>query len=85
MEQLLHQSRNFHKTSVNCVVVRSIMKIMAKVSISKVESVIADPVDVVVHDFRATRLYTERFLNDLDQGLRASSYDKRYAHSTVKI
>ena len=43
-----------------------------------------DPVDEVVADFRATDLYTDKFLTDLEDGLRKSSYAKKYAHQTSK-
>jgi len=41
-----------------------------------------DPVGEVVADFRATDLYTDEFLTDLEDGLRKSSYAKKYAHQT---
>lgn len=41
------------------------------------EFIIKDPVDEVVKDFRETKLYTEEFLKDLEDGLRKSSYAKR--------
>lgn len=40
------------------------------------ESVIKDPIQEVVDDFRRTNLYTNEFLKDLDKGLRQSSYGK---------
>ena len=43
-----------------------------------------DPIDEVVADFRATGLYTEEFLSDLEDGLRKSSYAKRYANKTAQ-
>ena len=43
-----------------------------------------DPVDEVVADFRATDLYTEEFLLDLEDGLRKSSYAKKYASQTTQ-
>jgi len=43
-----------------------------------------DPVDEVVADFRATDLYTDEFLSDLESGLSNSSYPKRYADQTTK-
>ena len=39
-----------------------------------------DPVSGVLADFRATDLYEEDFLADLEDGLRKSSYTKRYAN-----
>ena len=41
------------------------------------ESVLTDSVDVVVEDFRKTKLYSEAFLSDLAEGLQKSSYAKR--------
>lgn len=43
-----------------------------------------DPIDEVVADFRATHLYTDEFLADLEDGLRKSSYAKRYANQTAQ-
>lgn len=43
-----------------------------------------DSVEGVVADFKATGLYTEDFLTDLEDGLRKSSYSKRYANQTAK-
>ncbi len=40
------------------------------------ESVVKDPVDEVVSDFKKTNLYTNEFLEDLESGLRKSSYIK---------
>lgn len=50
------------------------------------ESIIQDPVDQVVKDFRKTNLYTEEFLKDLGTGLRRSSYLKlrRHGNKTSK-
>lgn len=39
-------------------------------------SVLRDPIKEVREDFRKTGLYTEAFLDDLDQGLRKSSFAK---------
>jgi hypothetical protein len=41
------------------------------------ESVITDSVEAVVEDFRKTKLYSDSFLADLEEGLRKSSYAKR--------
>lgn len=41
---------------------------------------LCDPIHAVVDDFRETDLYTEEFLADLEDGLRKSSYTKKYAH-----
>lgn len=41
------------------------------------KSVVKDPVEDVVDDFRKTGLYTEAFLHDLGEGLRRSSYISR--------
>lgn len=43
-----------------------------------------DPVDEVVADFKATDLYTDEFLADLEDGLRKSSYAKKYANQTTQ-
>lgn len=43
-----------------------------------------DSVGEVVADFRATGLYTDEFLIDLEDGLRKSSYAKKYANQTSK-
>ena len=40
------------------------------------ESLIQNPVDKVVRNFRKTKLYSEDFLRDLEKGLRSSSYGK---------
>lgn len=42
------------------------------------ESVIRDPVEDVMEEFRMTGLYTDAFLHDLESGLRKSSYAKRH-------
>lgn len=38
-----------------------------------------DPIEDVVSDFRATELYSDQFLSDLEEGLRKSSYAHRHA------
>ena len=43
---------------------------------------LSDPIDEVVADFRNADLYEEGFLKDLDEGLRKSSYAKKYANKT---
>ncbi len=48
------------------------------------ELALRDPVRDVVRDFRRTNLYTEKFLNDLESGLRKSSYAKRYGTRAAK-
>ena len=48
------------------------------------ELVLQDPIEEVVRDFRATNLYTEEFLQDLEAGLRKSSYARRYGSKTSK-
>ena len=45
------------------------------------ESVIRDPVEDVVGDFRESGLYAEEFLRDMEDGLRRSSYAKRHGTS----
>lgn len=47
------------------------------------ESIIKDPIDQIIKDFRNTTLYTEKFLEDLEDGLRKSSYSKKYADKTA--
>lgn len=42
-----------------------------------------DPVDEVIADFKATDLYTDEFLTDLEDGLRKSTYSKRYANQAA--
>lgn len=39
-----------------------------------------DPIDGVVADFEASKLYTDEFLADLEDGLRKSSYTKKHDH-----
>lgn len=41
------------------------------------ESVMRDPIDAVMADFKATKLYSDGFLRDLQSGLKKSSYGKR--------
>ncbi len=48
------------------------------------ESPLRDSVGEVMEDFRATKLYTDDFLSDLEDGLRQSSYSKKYAHKAAK-
>ena len=38
----------------------------------------------VVADFRVADLYTDEFITDLEDGLRKSSYAKKYAHQTAQ-
>jgi predicted transcriptional regulator len=40
------------------------------------ESVIRAPLEEVIEDFRQTELYTDDFLEDLEEGLSKSSYAK---------
>jgi predicted transcriptional regulator len=40
------------------------------------ESVIRAPLEEVIEDFRQTKLYTDDFLEDLEEGLSKSSYAK---------
>lgn len=44
-----------------------------------------DAVSEVVSDFRAANLYSEEFLSDLEDGLRLSSYAKKYANQAPKM
>lgn len=46
-------------------------------------SALQDPVESVINDFRKTKLYTKGFLADLASGLRASSYNRHYAHTAA--
>ena len=46
------------------------------------ESIIKDPIEEVVKDFKKANLYTKGFLKDLEFGLRKSSYAKKYGHKT---
>lgn len=39
-----------------------------------------DMVEEVVDDFKNTGIYTEGFLNDLEDGLKKSSYNKKYGN-----
>lgn len=48
------------------------------------ESIIKDPIDQVVEDFRRTNLYAEGFLKDLESGLRKSSYTKTYENKAAQ-
>ncbi|OGD65385.1 hypothetical protein A3F08_01770 [Candidatus Berkelbacteria bacterium RIFCSPHIGHO2_12_FULL_36_9] len=48
------------------------------------ELIIQDPVEETVADFRKTKLYSENFLDDLESGLRKSSYAKKYSTKTIK-
>lgn len=47
------------------------------------ELIIKDPIQEVVDDFQKTNLYSKEFLEDLESGLRKSSYVE-YRHQTVK-
>ncbi|KKS44335.1 MAG: hypothetical protein A2986_00815 [Candidatus Jacksonbacteria bacterium RIFCSPLOWO2_01_FULL_44_13] len=38
----------------------------------------------VRRDFEGTDLYTNCFLDDLESGLRKSSYSRKYGHRTIK-
>lgn len=48
------------------------------------EMPLRDPIDEVVTDFRAVDIYTDEFLNDLEDGLRKSSYAQSYADKNLK-
>jgi len=48
------------------------------------ESIIQDPIAEVTEDFKKTGLYTKEFLEDLDAGLRKSSYMKSYENRQIK-
>jgi hypothetical protein len=51
-------------------------KAYQKMAKSLFSAVLRDPISEVAEDFRATGLYKESFLNDLEDGLRKSSYLK---------
>ena len=42
------------------------------------ESVIRNPIDTVLDDFEATGLYSDKFIGDLRDGLKKSSYGKKW-------
>lgn len=46
------------------------------------ESLVKDPIQEVVSDFRKTNLYAEGFLKDLESGLKKSSYLQKYENKT---
>ena len=48
------------------------------------ELAIQDPVEDVVEDFKGSNLYTDEFLKDLEDGLRKSSYVKKYVKKAAK-
>ena len=48
------------------------------------EMPLRDPIDEVLADFKATKLYTKEFLSDLETGLRNSSYMQKYANQSSK-
>ncbi len=52
-------------------------KAYEKLAESFYETSIEEPVENIVSDFRNTNLYTNEFLNDLEDGLRKSSLGKR--------
>lgn len=41
------------------------------------ESLIKDPIEEIMNDFRRADLYTNEFLADLEKGLRKSSFAKK--------
>lgn len=45
---------------------------------------IRNPIDEVIEDFKETELYSEKFLADMEDGLKKSSYAKKYANQTLK-
>jgi hypothetical protein len=47
-----------------------------KLATSFFERAIKDPVSETVAEFKKTKLYNQDFLNDLENGLRKSSYGK---------
>jgi hypothetical protein len=48
-----------------------------KMAKSLFSAVIKDPISEVARDFKATGLYNQNFIKDLESGLRKSSYLKR--------
>ena len=42
------------------------------------QTVVKEPIEDIVKDFRKTNLYTKEFLGDLENGLRKSSYAKSH-------
>ncbi len=42
-----------------------------------------NPIGEVMEDFQNTGLYSDGFLEDLESGLRKSSYAKKYGHQTA--
>ena len=42
------------------------------------EAAVKDPIEDTVTEFRRTGLYTKEFLNDLEKGLRKSSYSTKW-------
>ncbi len=48
-----------------------------KLAKSFFNNIVNDPVEKVVNDFKKTNLYTNAFINDLEEGLRKSSYVKK--------
>jgi hypothetical protein len=47
------------------------------------KSAVQDSLHEVVEDFRKSNLYSEDFLQDLEVGLRKSSYGKGYGNKTI--
>lgn len=45
-----------------------------KITAKLFEFIIQDPIDQVVDDFRKTNIYSDGFIEDLESGLRKSSY-----------
>lgn len=48
-----------------------------KLSSRLFESLIKDPIEEIINDFRKADLYTNEFLADLEKGLRKSSFAKK--------
>ena len=51
-------------------------KAYEKLAGSIFENAIKDPIDEIVSDFKKTNLYTDKFLKDLENGLKKSSLAK---------
>jgi hypothetical protein len=54
----------------------SLAKAYQKLAGEIFKKVINDPIKDVVDDFRRTKLYTDEFLHDMEDGLKKSSYAK---------
>lgn len=46
------------------------------------ESIIYDPIETIIEDFKKMGLYTEEFLKDFEDGLKKSSYVKKHGNKS---